>query len=121
MTKEDAIKSIEKHKYPNPASLHDIYNNLACDMAIKALGEIDRLKERVAKMAEGGWHNVKTDPPKEDCDCIVVVDGESEFAVCRVSWNGVVCFETPDIYESEEIKGVTHWMPKPEPPKEGGV
>ena len=32
---------------------------------------------------------------------------------------GTVCFETPDIYESEEIKGVTYWMPLPEPPKEG--
>lgn len=70
---------------------------------------------------ESLWRDVKTDPPKEDCDCIVVADGESEFAVCRINSDGSFTFMDTEIMElPDEIKGVTHWMPKPEPPKEGG-
>lgn len=65
------------------------------------------------------WRDVKDNPPTEDCDCIVVADGESEFAVCRINSDGSFTFMDTEIMElPDEIKGVTHWMPKPEPPKE---
>lgn len=59
------------------------------------------------------WRDVNADPPKKPCDCLVVVNGEVEFACCGFDLQGVLHFETPDIFESEEIKGVTHWMPLP--------
>ena len=80
---------------------------------------IDDLEERVAIMSEGGWHDVKTDLPKWDCGCIVCADGESQFACARFDKEGMLVFYDPDIYESYVIQGVTHWMPLPEPPKEG--
>lgn len=75
------------------------------------------LEKRIAELENGRWRDVKTDPPKEYCDCIVVANGESELARCGFDMFGVLHFDTPDVYESEEIKGVTHWMPIPEPPK----
>lgn len=59
------------------------------------------------------WRDVNTNPPKEPCDCLVVANGEVEFACCGFNLQGVLHFDTPDVFEPEEIKGVTHWMPKP--------
>lgn len=80
---------------------------------------LEEREERIDIMSEGGWHDVKTDPPKWDCDCIVCVNGESQFACARFDKEGMLSFYEPDIYESDVIPCVTHWMPLPEPPKEG--
>lgn len=81
---------------------------------------IEDMEERIAIMSEGGWRDVKTDPPKWDCDCIVCAEGESQFSCARFDKEGMLVFYDPDIYESYAIRGViTHWMPLPEPPKEG--
>ena len=85
----------------------------------KVLKLIEDQEEQIAIMSEGGWVDVSTNPPKWDCDCIVCVEGESQFACARFNREGMLSFYEPDIYESDEIKGVTHWMPLPEPLKEG--
>ena len=82
------------------------------------LDVIEEQEERIAIMSEGGWRDVKADPPKWDCDCIVCADGESQLACARFDKEGMLAFYDPDIYESDVIPGVTHWMPLPEPPKE---
>ena len=89
------------------------------NIAENAARLIEDQAERIAIMSEGGWRDVKTDHPKWDCDCIVCVDGESQFACARFDKEGMLAFYEPDIYESDVIPGVTHWMPLPEPPKEG--
>lgn len=52
MTKEEAIKIIERYKITNASSLYDIDTNKACDMAIKALKEIERLKVEQPKVIQ---------------------------------------------------------------------
>lgn len=63
----------------------------------------------------GGWISVKDRLPKKFGEPCIVYNG------CSVQYgdyysDGV--WYTPDCYESEEIRDVTHWMPMPEPPKE---
>ena len=60
------------------------------------------------------WISIKERPPSEFSDCIVFADGYSQPA--QYTKDGK--FFTPDNYEAEEIKGVTHWMQYPEGPKE---
>lgn len=69
------------------------------------------LEERIAIMEEGGWHPVSERPKKTD-DYIVRID-------C-----GVVQITSMRNYIASLNKWVgedriTHWMPLPEPPKEG--
>ena len=77
--------------------------------------EVEDLEERIAIMEEGGWHDAEKDPPKET-DCYIV----------RIDY-GVGQMTTMREYLSSEGKWlmsreekITHWMPFPEPPKEGG-
>ena len=122
---KESLKCKADGRFPtcwDKACPYHCYQN-DCDtenMTANALEYIEQLEERIAIMSEGGWRDVKTDPPKWDCDCIVCVDGESQFAFARFDKEGMLAFYDPDIFESYAIHGVvTHWMPKPEPPKEG--
>ena len=69
-----------------------------------------RAQERFDK-----WISVKDDLPKEFGEPCIVYNGSSVQYGDYYS-NGE--WYTPDCYESEEIRGVTHWMPLPEQPKE---
>jgi hypothetical protein len=62
-----------------------------------------------------GWISVKDDLPKEFGEPCIVYDGSSVQYGDYFS-NGE--WYTPDCYESDEIRGVTHWMPLPKAPKE---
>ena len=80
----------------------------------EVLRKVDDLEERVAIMPDGGWHDAEKDPPKET-DCYIV----------RIDY-GVGQMTTMREYVSSEGKWlksieekITHWMPMPEPPKEG--
>lgn len=60
------------------------------------------------------WISVKDDLPKEFGEHCIVYDG------CSVQYGDYYSdgtWYTPDCYESDEIRGVTHWMPLPEPPE----
>jgi hypothetical protein len=62
-----------------------------------------------------GWISVKDDLPKKFGEPCIVYNG------CSVQYGDYYSdgiWYTPDCYESEEIRDVTHWMPMPEPPKE---
>lgn len=50
MTHEEAIKFIEGCKFTDPCTLYGIDNNLVCDMAIRALKDIDTLKAKQSKI-----------------------------------------------------------------------
>ena len=90
-----------------PGSLAEILN--------EAADSLEDLDERVAIMSEPhGWISVKDRLPSEFSDCIVFAYGYSQPAQYMKDGK----FFTPDNYEAEEIKGVTHWMPYPEGPKE---
>ena len=62
-----------------------------------------------------GWISVKDDLPKEFGEPCIVYDGSS---VQYGDYFSNSEWYTPDCYESDEIRGVTHWMPLPKPPKE---
>ena len=73
--------------------------------------EVEKLIENAPTV--GGWTSIKDGPPPEYSDCIVFADGYSQPAQYMKDGK----FFTPDNYEAEEIKGVTHWMPYPEGPQ----
>jgi hypothetical protein len=62
-----------------------------------------------------GWISVKDRLPKEFGEPCIVYNG------CSVQYGDYYSdgsWYTPDCYESEEIRDVTHWMPLPEKPEE---
>lgn len=79
-------------------------------------GVLSNVRANLAKMPTVcGWISVKDDLPKEFGEPCIVYNGSSVQYGDYFS-NGE--WYTPDCYESDEIIGVTHWMPLPEPPKE---
>lgn len=69
--------------------------------------------EALSMLKAQGWISVKDRLPDDYSDCIVF-DGEYVEPAVYYSSSG---FYTPDCYEANKIKGVTHWMPLPEPPR----
>lgn len=64
------------------------------------------------------WINIEDRKPSgDDIDILVVSDGEVCFCHHGVDSWGRDYYETPDVYESEDIKNITHWMPLPDPPQ----
>ena len=64
------------------------------------------------------WISVKDKLPEEDLGACIVYDGFKVQHADHYIIHGEHIWQTPDCYESEEIRGVTHWMPLPEPPEE---
>lgn len=63
------------------------------------------------------WIRIEDREPSEYMDILVVSDGEVCFCSHGFDMLGRHVYRTPDIYESEEIPNITHWMPLPDPPK----
>jgi len=68
------------------------------------------------------WISVKDRLPDKSCECLGVVDGE----VTEVNYNpkqkGLICVWSmcdADGFKPLSGDAVTHWMPLPEPPKDG--
>lgn len=68
---------------------------------------------------DDGWVSVKDRLPEENLGACIVYDGFKVQHADHYIIDGEHLWNTPDCYESEEIRGVTHWMPLPEPPKVG--
>ena len=66
----------------------------------------------------GGWISVKDRLPEEDMGACIVYDGFRVQHADHLIIDGEHIWSTPDCYESEEIRGVTHWMPLPKPPED---
>jgi hypothetical protein len=98
------------------------------DKLVKALKQdMQRYEEAWDKGYEVGFSHGKTQNwtsigdklPETDLGGCIVYDGhEVQLANHFIDKDGVHIWFTPDCYESEEIRHVTHWMPLPEPPKE---
>lgn len=68
---------------------------------------------------DDGWHDAKTDPPTENGVYLALYDGDiMDFWFCS---DGEFGFDNSDEWISAEDCGVkiTHWMYKPELPKDG--
>lgn len=114
MTREDAIKMVQAHKFPKPTEEWQMLNNEAIDMAIEALSaeaEWIPCSERLPK-AEDMYQ-----PPEQRYLCQLEAYGERKFCVLSrlkgaVSpfwdWYGVA------VHDSEVIA----WMPLPGPYRE---
>lgn len=62
------------------------------------------------------WISVEDRLPDREGETVLYYDGK-EVDACNFYFEK---FHTIDLYESDIIDGVTHWMPLPEPPKGGG-
>lgn len=113
MTKEKAIEIIERYKISDPASLYELDTNLACNMAIRAMEEIERLKAEQPK-----WIPVEERLP-EKCDFYLVRDfGEIKMNGKKIGLTKVMMFYPEEKQWEKHNEDVTHWMPLPKPPKE---
>ena len=88
------------------------------DDAIKVIEYLEKKvedqQERIAIMSEGGWHDAEKDPPKEtDCYIVRIDYGIGQMTTMRE----YISSESKWLMSREEK--ITHWMPMPEPPKEG--
>ena len=65
------------------------------------------------------WISVKDRLPEDYGRCIVLDGKEVEPAnFIKEDSEEKKVFLTPDTWDIDYIKGVTHWMPLPEPPKD---
>lgn len=87
-------------------------SNIPCDVQVQkdALALIQQLEAQVPK-----WISVEDGLPEEPCAVIAVLTYGN--AVC-VAWYCSGWFETGSGLRFRAGKGITHWMPLPEPPKE---
>jgi len=109
MDKETAIKSIEKGiRIAEAAESGWVW--ITIEQARKVL---EILRDKMPTI--DGWISVKDDLPKEFGEPCIVYNGSS---VQYGDYFSNSEWYTPDCYESDEIRGVTHWMPLPKPPKE---
>lgn len=80
----------------------------------EAVRIIEEQEERIAIMSEGGWHDAEKDPP-EETDCYIV---RIDFGIGQMTTMREYVSSEGRWLMSREEK-ITHWMPFPEPPKEG--
>ena len=96
--------------------------NVDRDEMIKALkydrGQYDKGYADGLEAGKCKWIRVADRLPEEDLGACIVYDGFEVQHANHYIIDGEHSWNTPDCYESEEIRGVTHWMPLPEPPKE---
>lgn len=82
-------------------------------------GVLNNVRANLAKAPTvGGWISVKDRLPEEKLGACIVYDGFKVQHADHYIIHGEHFWDTPDCYESEEITGVTHWMPLPKPPEE---
>jgi hypothetical protein len=70
------------------------------------------------------WISVKDRLPDESCECLGVVDGEVTEVSYRSKQKEFICVWSmcdADGFKPLSDDAVTHWMPLPEPPKNGDV
>lgn len=99
--KQKAIAALENNNYNGlPAAVV-----AECVKVIRALPE------------EDGWISVKDRMPEEFTSVIVHVPGENQWSTVREAYfaRGGWCTRI-GIFSTDDV---THWMPLPEPPKEG--
>lgn len=68
------------------------------------------------------WISVKDRLPDESCECLGVVDGEVTEVSYAPKQKGLICVWSmcdADGFKPLSDDAVTHWMPLPEPPKDG--
>ena len=108
MTREEAIEAI---KCNWPDSRYTILRE-ALDMAISALREQDVANKDVEK-----WISVKDrlPEPKKLVLCIYKDINGVHYGFSRYQYDNVW------YVSNEGMPEVTHWMPMPEPPKEGTI
>ena len=100
---------IERMKKTNPGETICLSYE-ECEEVLKL---IEEQEERIAIMSEGGlWIPVTDRLPQDDEDVLVWVNGTHRDMAYRDE--GVWYDE-----EHNHLKNITHWMPLPEPPKEG--
>lgn len=105
-------------------------NNLASarvprGMLEKGLNMLESQQERIAIMTEGGWHDAKTDPPKQPGYYIIFDDGSEFSARYETDLAEALGIDSDEkawfILSEDGIQWLypSHWANLPEPPKEG--
>lgn len=84
-------------------------NHEECQDLMKMIEDQD---ERIAIMTEGGWISVGERLPEDEYD--VLLYGEGKGIVIAYYSEG-----TWYDHQHNHLRGMTHWMPLPEPLKEG--
>lgn len=89
------------------------------------LMRVDRLETKFADVQPvNQWISVKDRLPDESCECLGVVDGEVTEVSYSPKCKGLICVWSmcdADGFKPLPDDAVTHWMPLPEPPKDGDI
>jgi hypothetical protein len=118
ISREAIVKEIkEEIKACDAKFVEDIQIKKGLKIAIR-----DIKAAKTADVQPTKWINAKDRLPDESCECLGVVDGE----VTEVSYDpkqkGLICVWSmcdADGFRPLSDDAVTHWMPLPEPPKDG--
>ena len=98
-----------------PYKLNDCIDNI--------LMRVNRLETKFADVHPvDRWISVKDRLPDESCECLGVVDGEVTEVSYSPKQKGLICVWSmcdADGFKPLPDDAVTHWMPLPEPPKDG--
>ena len=98
-----------------PYKLNDCIDNI--------LMRVDRLETKFADTQPvDRWISVKDRLPDESCECLGVIDGEVTEVSYSPKQKGLICVWSmcdADGFKPLPDDAVTHWMPLPEPPKDG--
>jgi hypothetical protein len=102
----------------------DNYNGVRCRACAyaDAMDFIDAIP--AADVQPVKWISVKDRLPDESCECLGVVDGEVTEVSYRSKQKEFICVWSmcdADGFKPLSDDAVTHWMPLPEPPKNGDV
>lgn len=116
----DDIKRVQRD-FSNNFMRLDCIRTESYDVAIDCMTEC--IEKKAADVQPiGRWISVKDRLPDESCECLGVVDGEVTEVSYSPKQKGLICVWSmcdADGFKPLSDDAVTHWMPMPEPPKDG--
>lgn len=113
ISREKLIKALEREQERRPylPTGMGFHGGIAAGLQLALLVAREQISVPVGL---GGWTSVNERIPYEACECIVTI---GEVIVMAAYWNG---YEWRTVEEHLKIPNVTHWMPLPTPPENGG-